>query len=514
MADPAVTLIASDKNKSSRSTPFATKVSERQSGELIIALCGPIGCGMKSVVEALKENLKENGYSVQHIRLSELMCGFVSETDKFKQFRELVPESSTQPYKRFKDLQTLGNKLREIENGFIAQLAVKEINLSRGSKAIEDGDKSPKSTALTKTAYIIDQLKHHEEASVLRRIYGNIFYLLGVLCAERSRIKNLKDLKIRTEQASELIQIDKNQNLDHGQKLEKTILMSDFFLDNSKALKSTTKDTIARFVNLIHTTNGITPTREEIGMYTAFSAALQSACLSRQVGAAIIDKDGNILATGKNDVPKFGGGLYSADNRHDEDHRCFNRGECFNDKYKGKLIDDLKAVILNHVDHNKAIAILEEVEKNERIRSIIEYSRSIHAEMDAIVSLSRRGVSIPKDTTLFTTTFPCHNCARHIIAAGISKVVFIEPYEKSLALELHDDSLTVGEENDKVKIAPFQGVAPRKYQSCFITNGSRKSDGRATFTAVKDASTATSELVDSYIEAEDQCVRHLETISE
>jgi len=468
---------------------------------------------MKSVVESLKENLKDNGYSVQHLRLSEIMCGYVSKTDRFENLREYIPKESDTPYDRFRQLQTLGNKLRETENAFIAQLAVQEINLSRGSKTIEQDNNSPKLTALSKTAYIIDQLKHHEEASLLRRIYGNIFYLLGVLCSEKSRVKNLRDLKVRPEQASELIQIDKNQNLDHGQKLEKTILMSDFFLDNSKALKSTTKDTISRFVGLIHTTNGITPTREEVGMYTAFSAALQSACLSRQVGAAILDKAGNILATGRNDVPKYGGGLYSADDCNDEDHRCFNRGECFNDKYKGKLIDDLKSVILQHVDNDKATSILREIEKNERIRSIIEYSRSIHAEMDAIVSLARRGVAIPPESTLYTTTFPCHNCARHIIAAGISKVVFVEPYEKSLALELHDDSITVGEEIGKVKIEPFQGVAPRKYQSSFIANGARKFEGRATFAAIKDAPAATSELVDSYIEAEDQCVKYLSSLS-
>ncbi|MFP1452717.1 hypothetical protein ACLB1N_19070 [Escherichia coli] len=34
-------------------------------------------------------------------------------------------------------------------------------------------------------------------------------------------------------------------------------------------------------------------------MYAAFSTSLQSACLSRQVGAALFDDEGNLLAVGK-----------------------------------------------------------------------------------------------------------------------------------------------------------------------------------------------------------------------
>jgi deoxycytidylate deaminase len=42
-------------------------------------------------------------------------------------------------------------------------------------------------------------------------------------------------------------------------------------------------------------------------MFYARSAANNSSCLSRQVGASITDKNGNLISTGWNDVPKFGG---------------------------------------------------------------------------------------------------------------------------------------------------------------------------------------------------------------
>ena len=44
-----------------------------------------------------------------------------------------------------------------------------------------------------------------------------------------------------------------------------------------------------------------------------------------------------------------------------------------------------------------------------------------HAEMEALLSCARSGVST-RGATLYSTTFPCHNCAKHIIAAGVARV--------------------------------------------------------------------------------------------
>ncbi|MEJ7655371.1 MAG: deaminase [Chloroflexia bacterium] len=46
----------------------------------------------------------------------------------------------------------------------------------------------------------------------------------------------------------------------------------------------------------------------------------------------------------------------------------------------------------------------------------------MHAEMSALLDAGRRGVPV-QGATLYTTTFPCHNCARHIVGAGIDRVV-------------------------------------------------------------------------------------------
>lgn len=91
--------------------------------------------------------------------------------------------------------------------------------------------------------------------------------------------------------------------------------------------------------------------------------------------------------------------------------------------------------------------------------------------MDSITSAARRGVSI-KNAKMFVTTYPCHYCARHIVASGILEVQFIEPYLKSLALSLHNDAITtnaeVAKKKRKVLFKPFVGVAPKLFEKAFL----------------------------------------------
>src|SRR5437870_9308439 len=98
--------------------------------------------------------------------------------------------------------------------------------------------------------------------------------------------------------------------------------------------------------------------------------------------------------------------------------------------------------------------------------------------VDALVAgvdAARRGVSV-RNCTMYVTTFPCHLCARHIVAAGIRRVVYIEPYAKSLAADLYPDSIAIeGGSDEKVIFEPFVGVSPRQYVKLF-SMGTRKSD--------------------------------------
>ncbi len=246
----------------------------------------------------------------------------------------------------------------------------------------------------------------------------------------------------------------------------------------------------------------MTPTVDEIGMHSAYSASLRSACLSRQVGAAIADDVGNIISTGCNDVPSFGGGLYNS--RSSSDFRCVHRGQCSNDKHKALLHDEIKEILEKQVaDPVLVEELVGEITSDTKISSLIEYSRAIHAEMDAIVSLARSVRASSVGMTLYSTTYPCHNCARHIVTAGIRRVVYIEPYEKSLAIKLHDDSLSNSNDTDKVILTPFEGVSPRRFETFFRQNSRRKDDdGRVIKVKIHNSYHADSELIDNYAEME------------
>lgn len=56
-----------------------------------------------------------------------------------------------------------------------------------------------------------------------------------------------------------------------------------------------------------------------------------------------------------------------------------------------------------------------------------EVYTSIHAEAEIIASAARNGISL-ENAVLYATTFPCPNCARLLVIAGIKKVCYAQGY--------------------------------------------------------------------------------------
>jgi len=140
------------------------------------------------------------------------------------------------------------------------------------------------------------------------------------------------------------------------------------------------------------------------------------------------------------------------------------------------IINEIVSTIISSkiIDESKK-ANLEKILAESKISDLTEFGRVVHAEMEAILSCSRVGISTV-GTSLYCTTFPCHNCAKHIVDAGISRVVYVEPYPKSRALELHSDSISLktssdgSEENSFVIFEPFTGVGARRFLELFSVN--------------------------------------------
>jgi deoxycytidylate deaminase len=147
------------------------------------------------------------------------------------------------------------------------------------------------------------------------------------------------------------------------------------------------------------------------------------------------------------------------------------------------------------------------------IKQLIEYSRAVHAEMDAITSVARTHKPGILGATLYSTTFPCHTCARHIVASGIKRVLFIEPYPKSLATELHSDAVSEneGEAEKRVLFQQFAGIAPKNILKLFNGESTRKGeDGKILSFDKKTASPTVKVSLDDYSTHEKLVIAELE----
>jgi cytidine deaminase len=232
----------------------------------------------------------------------------------------------------------------------------------------------------------------------------------------------------------------------------------------------------------------VTPTKDEYGMHHATGAALRSADLARQVGAAIFTADGQILALGTNDVARSGGGQYWPDDSDDQRDFLYGERDLSYEFRRNIFIDALNVLggggLLSHAYKENPRKFIEEATaavRNARIMLITEYARAVHAEMAAITDAARRGIALAGGI-LFTTTFPCHNCAKHIVASGIRRVVYIEPYPKSQVRRFYRDSIAVDPpqegSNGYVDFVPFVGVAPRRYKDLFSMRERKRDNGQ------------------------------------
>jgi deoxycytidylate deaminase len=482
-----------------------TALEDRLSPELVIGFVGPIGSGVTFVTKVFQKCLEENfGYEVIPYKLS----------DYIQSSAHLVGEAARRGWskgQRVNSLQDIGNRLRrQFGRSFLVDRCVEKISESRisaGKLKVNDGQTQSDSW---RVVHMIDSLKNPSELKRLQQIYRDRFYCVTVFAPENVRQRRLEHLGYDGTDVASIFKRDEHEQDDDGQNVRDTAQLSDFFLRNDESNAKKIEEQVERFLEILFGVEIHSPTVEERGMAKAAAAAANSACMSRQVGAAIYDVSGELLSTGFNDVPKALGGLYPHEGGLD--HRCFKWGGeiCHNDSRKEDLYGDVAASL-------KASKIISRSKpegaelQSTKIRDLIEFSRSVHAEMEAIVAVARSGNGSTVNGTLFTTTFPCHNCARHIVAAGIGKVIYIEPYSKSLALHLHYDSISV-DEKDEGQMAVFlqyEGVAPRNLSRFFLSTTSRKASGKKVVVDRKTALPVYCSPLDSYITTESLVIHNL-----
>jgi dCMP deaminase len=144
------------------------------------------------------------------------------------------------------------------------------------------------------------------------------------------------------------------------------------------------------------------PSYDEYFMKMAYLAASRSTCIRRHVGAVLV-KDKHVLSTGYNGAPK---GM-----KHCEEAGCLRE----------KL----------------------QTPSGERH----EICRGLHAEQNAIIQAAVFGISI-KNSILYVTNTPCIVCAKMLINAGVTEIIYAGDYPDALSIEMLRES--------KIKLKHYQ----------------------------------------------------------
>jgi deoxycytidylate deaminase len=363
-------------------------------------------------------------------------------------------------------------------------------------------------------AFVIDSLKTPAEIMLLRRVYGSRFLAISVYSPRLARRDDVATRAAASrhehriepffEAAERILNRDQRgaELNPYGQDVGNAFPLSDLFLDATEA-ELLSRD-LKRFFDILFSYPYATPTLDEFGMALANTSRLRSASMTRQVGAALTDDRGRVIATGTNEVPRSGGGAYWPEDL--PDHRDFTTGGDTSFRMRRDLLGDvlqkllvagwrppgllqpklttsetleaaqreLKAIWGNQ-DQERVISL----RRGLLIQDTLEFFREVHAEMAALLDAAYSGTST-KGSILYVSTFPCHECAKHLVWAGIKKVVYLEPYPKSLVAEFYGDSIAIEnpDETGRVDFRPFRGIAPSRYTDFFPKHERRREDGR------------------------------------
>lgn len=445
--------------------------------EIYIGLVARMGTNRPQIITTIKSEASKYGYKTVHIKVTDI----VTKLPKYKAPKSEFLED------RIKYLIGFCNQVRNKsgDNAILTRLTLATIKKQRS--------KYQKATVAEEAAiggpfrgiiYIVDQLKKPEEVEVFRNAYGEAFICLSCHSPYEARLSFLQnqitanhgasgDKNDWRDVADELISLDEGEEFSHGQDVRSAFPLADYIMDcltSDKISKFTT-----RLFHLFFSNPSISPTFQEYANNLAAQAAYRSTDLSRQVGAAIFDNRRRVLGLGCNEVPKFGGGTYWEDNY--PDGRDQNLGYDENTLRKQELLLDVitkmqkdghlsaKLNKKSYDDLKKVLLAKKSLVKDAKVLDITEFGRALHAEMNVITDVAR-GQGSTQDTDLYVTTFPCHNCAKHIVGAGVKNVFYLEPYPKSQASELYPDSILVDPELPRAGFVSFQqfcGVTKRRY---------------------------------------------------
>jgi len=245
----------------------------------------------------------------------------------------------------------------------------------------------------------------------------------------------------------------------------------------------TREEQLLKIISLIQQPGIITPTSSERCMQIAVNSKLNSGCISRQVGAVVTDENYSVKSIGWNDVPsgQTPCNLRNVNdittNKNEIHYSDFELGKGINKvdveyKYKNKEPRNFKNAVKKYFEGHKT-----EVEnlngKNcsfcfKTIHNHFEgeknqvHTRSLHAEENAMLQISKYGGQGLKNGNLFTTASPCELCSKKASQLGIKKVYYIDPYPG-----ISEPQILSNNRNKKMQLKQFKGIIGKSYHKLY-----------------------------------------------
>jgi len=198
---------------------------------------------------------------------------------------------------------------------------------------------------------------------------------------------------------------------------------------------------LIKITSLISQPGLITPSSRERCMQMAYNAKYNSGCLSRQVGAIITDKYYSVKSIGWNDVAKGQvpcklrdiKGIFhnNGDEKDEQAFSPFELKQYENDKKACGFYEKLRDTYDNS---NKEILgkpfpyCFKDVFNAYEAKENQVHTRSLHAEENAMLQISKYGGQGLDKGKLFTTASPCELCSKKAYQLGIETIYYIDPY--------------------------------------------------------------------------------------
>lgn len=377
---------------------------------IIIGLTGAFGCGTSFLAENF---FTKKGFN--QCSLSQIL------KDKYR-------EKYGKDFDKRRDLQDFGNELRKDDSAMLAKLLDEQV-----ISCDQEHD------------FVIDSIKNPAEIRHFREKYPE-FILVGVFADYDVRWERVKDTY---EGSKDTFDADEQKDKGsyeplHGQRISDCFFESDLILSNNIPISCDSPNEahkemdrkIDGYLMALRDPSKSSPTLQETLMAAAYTAGRRSRCLKRKVGAVIADKYDRIISSGFNGVP----------------HGLQECGPLLGSCYRDKKRSELGARISRELAIDDATG--ESVKAIQRNVKLLELCRALHGEESAILNLVGRGVDLER-STIYVTTYPCNLCANKIVQAGISKVIYFEPYPVEEAKKIFKDA--------DVKAEPFEGVTFRAF---------------------------------------------------